>query len=68
MMSCGSDDAIKVWLNGQVVHENEVGRGYSPESDRATIRLKAGKNRLLVKIVNYVGGWGFGLGIPPANF
>jgi alpha-galactosidase len=68
LFSCGSDDGIKVWLNGQVVHENEVGRGYLPAQDRFSARLKAGRNHLFIKIDNYVGGWGFGLGAAPANF
>jgi len=68
IFSCGSDDGVKIWLNGQVVHENEVGRGYTAAQDRFTGRLKAGKNHLLVKIDNYVGGWGFGVGVAQANF
>ncbi len=68
IFTCGSDDGIKVWINGQVAHENEVGRGYRPADDRFVARLNAGKNRIVVKIVNYAGGWGFGLGAVPANF
>ncbi len=68
VFTCGSDDGIKVWLNGQVVHENEASRGYRPADDRFVARLNAGRNRIVVKIVNYVGGWGFGLGAVPANF
>jgi alpha-galactosidase len=68
VMSCGSDDGIRVWLNGQVVHSNDIGRGYAPTADSAVLRLKAGKNRILVKITQHTGGWGFGMSIPPANF
>ncbi len=68
VLTCGSDDGIKIWINGEVVHENETGRGYQPADDMATVRLKAGTNRVFVKVVNYVAGWGFGVGIPAANF
>jgi alpha-galactosidase len=68
VLKCGSDDGIKIWLNGKVVHEHEVGRGYSPGSDEVTVQLKAGTNRMLVKCDNYRGAWGFGVELPRANF
>ncbi len=64
ILRLGSDDGIKVWLNGTVVHHHETGRGYRPDSDRAVATLKAGINHLLVKIDNYTAGWGFGLAVP----
>jgi len=63
VLSCGSDDGIKIWLNGKVVHTHEVGRGYAPNSDVLTVVLKEGTNRVLVKIDNYTAGWGFGMAI-----
>lgn len=68
VVSCGSDDGIKLWLNGKVVHEHETGRGYNPEADKVTVQLKAGVNRILVKISQHTGGYGFGVSVPPANF
>ena len=68
VLSCGSDDGIAVWINGEPVHKNEIGRGYAPGADSATIYLKPGVNRILVKIDNYTGGWGFGVSIPKAAF
>ena len=67
VLRCGSDDGIRVWLNGRVVHSHEVGRAYKPCSDEVPIRLEAGTNRLLVKVDNYHGGWGFGVSIPRAT-
>ncbi len=64
----GSDDGIKVWVNGVLAHENETQRGYRPGDDRFTAQLKPGRNRILVKIDNCTAGWGFGLGVVPANF
>ena len=68
VIKCGSDDGIKVWVNGQVVHANDVQRGYAEKSDEAPVFLKEGTNRILVKITNQVGGWGYGVAIPKANF
>ncbi len=56
---CGSDDGIKVWVNGVAVHENNVDRGTAPDSDRAPIKLKAGDNDLLVRVTQGGGGWNF---------
>lgn len=68
VLACGSDDGIKIWLNGQVVHENEIGRGFSPRTDKVVVQLKAGTNRIICKIDNYTAGWAFGVYLPKANF
>jgi hypothetical protein len=68
VLRIGSDDGIRIWLNGKQVHSHEVGRGYAPCSDQVAVHLKAGKNRLVVKIDNNTAGWGFGVQIPRANF
>ncbi len=67
-LRCGSDDGIKIWLNGKVIHEHEIGRAYSADADWLTIHLQEGINHLLVKIDNYMGGWGFGVAIDRPNF
>ncbi len=68
VLRCGSDDGIKIWVNGKLVHTHEVSRGYKANSDEVTIQLVEGINRILVKVDNYVAGWGFGVSIDPANF
>jgi alpha-galactosidase len=68
VLRCGSDDGIKIWINGKVVHKNETMRGYTPDSDEAAIQLKSGINRIVVKLTNGASGWGFGIAIPKANF
>lgn len=55
----GSDDAVKVWLNGRLVHEFKGIRGHEPLKDRVPATLKAGWNTLLLKVVQCSGGWGF---------
>jgi CubicO group peptidase (beta-lactamase class C family) len=55
----GSDDGVKVWINGILVHENDVARGIIPANDSFKSDLKKGPNRILVKITQLVRGWGF---------
>lgn len=58
-LSLGSDDAIQVWLNGTLVHENRVQRGVEANQDRVTLELSSGSNDLLVRITNAQGQSGF---------
>jgi hypothetical protein len=58
-LSFGSDDAIKVWLNGSPVLSNKLIRVVAPDQEKATVDLHAGKNDLLVKIVNGGGAYAF---------
>jgi hypothetical protein len=53
----GSDDGIKAWLNGTVVHSNNIDRGQVVDQDIAPIKLKQGANELLLKITQGGGGW-----------
>ncbi|MCX6905218.1 MAG: VCBS repeat-containing protein, partial [Verrucomicrobia bacterium] len=53
----GSDDGIKAWLNGEVVHSNNVDRGQVVDQDTAPIKLKKGTNDLMLKITQGGGGW-----------
>lgn len=58
-LSLGSDDGIRVFVNGEAVFENRVDRGVAPDQDRATVRLAAGPNTVVFKIVNTGGPSGF---------
>jgi hypothetical protein len=58
-LSFGSDDGIKVWLNGKLVVTDKATRAVAPDQDKATLPLNAGDNVLLVKIVNGGGPTGF---------
>ena len=55
----GSDDAVKVWLNGNLVHENFVFRAADKDQNIVTVNLNSGWNRLLIKVLNGVGPTGF---------
>jgi len=53
----GSDDAIKVWINGEVVQEKAVNRGASNYQEKKEITLKSGHNLILVAVYECTGGW-----------
>ncbi|MEZ8221707.1 hypothetical protein GG496_001877, partial [Candidatus Fervidibacteria bacterium JGI MDM2 JNZ-1-D12] len=55
----GSDDSVKVWLNGKLVHQFGGMRGLSVDQDRVRVRLQKGVNRLLLKVTQGGGGWEF---------
>jgi hypothetical protein len=55
----GSDDALKVFLNGAEVHANDVARAVALDADRVTLPLRAGRNDLVLKVVNTGGASGF---------
>jgi hypothetical protein len=57
VLELGSDDGVKVWLNGQVVHANNATRPCSPGQDKANVRLKQGAHTLLVKVTQGGGEW-----------
>ncbi len=58
-VSLGSDDSVKVWLNGELVHENRAARPVAPDQDFVRLNLKAGVNTLLLKVVNHGGEYAF---------
>jgi len=59
VLGIGSDDSVKVWLNGKLVHRNLVTRGVMADNDRVPVTFKKGKNQLVLKILNTGGPWGF---------
>jgi HEAT repeat protein len=58
-LELGSDDGVKVWLNGQLVHAKNVARPLRPGSDKVDVDLKKGSNTLLLKITQNDQGWEF---------
>ena len=62
-MRVGSDDSVKVWLNGRVVHTNPINRGAGDFQDTFRVDLDKGDNLLLVKVSERGGGWSMFVGI-----
>jgi hypothetical protein len=65
----GSDDGVKVWINGKEVWKNMVLRGLVPDNDRVDVQLKQGPNLLLIKVVQEQGnvGWAVRLQDPESK-
>jgi D-alanyl-D-alanine carboxypeptidase len=60
VLGLGSDDAVRVWLNGELVQSNWALREFVADQDQVPIQLRQGRNRLLVKVYNgYNAPWGF---------
>ncbi len=59
MLAVGSDDGIKVWHNGKLVHDNWIPRGVAKDNDLVPLKLVKGSNQILVKVQDMEGGWGF---------
>lgn len=60
----GADDCGKVWVNGQLVHDQYVvGSALVPRANRFPMNLKVGLNAVLVKVDNNSGPWRFMLEI-----
>ena len=57
----GSDDGIRVWLNGKIIDDESVIRGLNVEGVKIPIKLVKGWNRLLVKVDQGMGGWAFAM-------
>ncbi|MBW7905518.1 MAG: HEAT repeat domain-containing protein [Phycisphaerae bacterium] len=56
-LELGSDDGVRAWLNGEVVHTNNALRGLQRGQDKVSVRLNQGWNVLMLKVVNAGGGW-----------
>jgi hypothetical protein len=53
-----SDDGVKAWLNGELVHAINIGRGIPDEPDTVAVTLKKGTNHLMLKVTDDVWSWG----------
>ena len=58
-LALGSDDSIKVWHNGKLIHSNKVFRPAEPGQDKVNVTLAKGKNTFLLKVCEGDGGWGY---------
>jgi HEAT repeat protein len=57
-LALGVDDGVKLWINGQLVHENNAVRGLNPDEDKAQATLRQGWNDLLAKVTQHTAGCG----------
>jgi hypothetical protein len=54
-VALGGEDALMVWLNGERLFDHNGLGPFSPERHSTTLRLKPGKNQLLLKSCNHFG-------------
>jgi len=57
--SLGSDDGIKVWMDGTLVLAHDIYRGAAPDQDQLVVRLSRGEHRMLIRINNGQGDFGY---------
>jgi len=62
-VALGSDDTITVWLNGEQLLAHNVGRACILGDERLTLKLRAGKNELLLKVCQGGGPCGFAFAV-----
>ena len=55
----GTDDGSKVWLNDREIWKFNQGGPAIFDDNRIDVRLKEGLNKILVKVCNGVGDWGY---------
>lgn len=61
----GSDDGLRFWLNGALLIDADVDRGFDPDSHKIKMRLTKGVNHMLAKISQGEAGFEFQLSSPP---
>jgi CubicO group peptidase (beta-lactamase class C family) len=61
LVGVGSDDDIKIFLNGALVHTNWIARPINPDDDIVSLNLKKGSNQILIKVQNIEQGWSFAI-------
>ncbi|MBM3289970.1 MAG: DUF1553 domain-containing protein, partial [Candidatus Hydrogenedentes bacterium] len=64
-LSLGSNDAIKVWIDGQERLANNTGRVAAPDQEKLTVFLEEGIHEILIKIANYGGVSGYYFRVVP---
>jgi hypothetical protein len=55
----GSDDGVRLWINDELVHTNPVYRAAEPDQDHVAVKLKEGWNKVLIKVLQGGGEWGY---------
>ncbi len=66
-LALGTDDGVRVWLNGKQVHRFDGGRAYTSKEDRVPVKLRKGSNTLLLKISQGGGDSGFCVHVEDAD-
>ncbi len=65
ILALGSNDGVRVWLNGRRLWDFPHGRGLTLDEDLLPVVLEPGLNRLLLKIEERGNRWGFACRLLP---
>lgn len=66
-LSLGNRDALTVWLNGEQVHADTAQRNAAADQVTLTLKLKQGKNRLVLKVTHGEGEGAFYFSVGGSN-
>ncbi|MFH1594523.1 MAG: ATP-binding protein [Candidatus Omnitrophota bacterium] len=58
-LGLGSDAGIRVWVNDQIVFTHDVERSAEVDDDLVKVSLRKGWNKILLKVSETWGSWGF---------
>jgi len=61
----GSDDGMRVWLDGEEIHFARGPRAAVPDQDEVLVELTEGEHDVLVAVDQHYGGWIFYLRVVP---
>ena len=64
IMAVGSNDGVSIWINGEEIWRHRAGRILKRDEDRIPVRLKGGRNAVLLKIDQWGGELGVCLPVP----
>ena len=64
-ISMGTNDGVKLWLNGELLLESKASRAARPGDESVALPLKKGTNTVLLKFDQLGGGWGFFFAVDP---
>jgi endo-1,4-beta-xylanase len=53
----GSDDSVRIEIDGRVVHSNPAQRGWRADTDTVKVDLTRGWHRMLVRVANFQSAW-----------
>ena len=67
ILSVGSNDGGRLWLNGVEVWDYPGARRVTPDDDLTPVFLQKGKNKILMKVEERGNNWGFCVRILPFN-
>jgi hypothetical protein len=53
----GSNDGVVCWVNGKKIYEHPASRRLTVDEDQVSVRLRKGRNRILLKVLNEGAHW-----------